>query len=622
MLDSLRIFAKSWPGKIMGGFLLVGLAGFGINNVITSLGSNTVARVGDVEITSRDFLRDYQNQLNRVASQIGRMPTSEEAVSLGVPSMVIGDLAQNAALDQMASNYGLGVSDDRLSNLLRKDPNFAGTLGNFDPTTFSDVLRRSGITESEYLENEAKSAQRQQLVLSLFGDTQLPEAASKLINRFIGDKRTIDYIVLNETDIETPPAPTEDELAAYLKDHQSEYRTVETRSVKVMALSPEIMAQSKSIDDAAIAAEYEKTKASLIKPETRTIEQVVLGDDLVKTFEDGKLAGESFDDLVAANNLSPTELGTLSQAQINDGDLGDAAFSLPADGFAVIDGVAGKRAIHVSAIDVGGQTSLDDAKSDIAAKLALAEAKNDYATILDQIEELRAAFRPIDEIAQRYDLKTYDLVVSADGSALAAVDGLKDADRGKVSQAIFSAEDGKLSPTVTLGANNNVWFDLGTIEPARDETLDEVREEVSTAWTAEKVDAAISDTADKIVARLDAGEALGDIAASMNTFPQLSLQFGRSGEADTSIDSAVASKVFAGGPDNHGTALNNDGEQIVFSVASVVPADGPLEAQALDSINTDQRNGLYAEFVTGVRDEAGLRINEQALQQTLSLVGQ
>ncbi|WDR03274.1 peptidylprolyl isomerase [Devosia algicola] len=388
MLDSLRIFAKSWPGKIMGGFLLVGLAGFGINNVITSLGSNTVARVGDVEITSRDFLRDYQNQLNRVANQIGRMPTSEEAVSLGVPSMVIGDLAQNAALDQMANNYGLGVSEDRLSQILRRDPNFSGTLGNFDPTTFSDVLRRSGITESEYLENEAKSAQRQQLVLSLFGDTQLPEAASKLINRFIGDKRTIDYIVLNETNIDAPPAPTEDELAAYLKDHQSDYRTVETRAVKVIALSPDVLAASKTIDDAAISAEYERTKASLVKPETRTIEQVVLTDaNLAQAFEDGKVAGTSFSDLVTENGLSATQLGTLTQAQINDADLGDAAFSLPEDGFAIIDGVAGKRAIHVSAIDVGGQTSLEDAKADIANKLALDEAKKEYATILDQIEE-------------------------------------------------------------------------------------------------------------------------------------------------------------------------------------------------------------------------------------------
>ena len=89
MLDSLRVFAKSWPGKIMGGFLLVGLAGFGINNVIADLGSNTVAKVGSEDITTRQFLRAYQSQLNQVAQQIGSVPTAQDAISLGIPSMVL-----------------------------------------------------------------------------------------------------------------------------------------------------------------------------------------------------------------------------------------------------------------------------------------------------------------------------------------------------------------------------------------------------------------------------------------------------------------------------------------------------------------------------------------------------
>lgn len=619
MLDSLRSFAKSWPGKVMGGFLLVGLAGFGINNVIANLGATTVARVGDTEITNRDFVRAYQNQLNRVANQIGRMPTSDEAMSLGVPSMVIQDLAQNAALDQMATDYGLGISDEKLSEMLRKDSNFQGVLGNFDPATFTDVLRRSGITESEYFDNQTKSARRQQLVLSLFGDTQLPGAASELINRFIGDTRTVDYIVLNETNIDTPPAPTESDLSAYLTAHQAEFRTQETRTVKILALSPQLLADTKSIPDDAITAEYERTKANLIKPETRSIQQVVLSSDEQTTlFETGKASGKSFADLVTEAGLSTTDIGTLSKAQITDQALADAAFGLAPDDFTVIDGAAGKRVIHVSAIDAGGQTSLADAKADISNSLALTEAKNEFGDILDQIEELRAAFQPIDTIASRYKLKVYDVTLSADGSELSSVDAISEANRAKVAQAIFAATEGKLNSTVTLGANSNVWFDLSKVDVARDQTLDEVREEVSTAWTAEKVDTAIAAAADKIVARLATGETLSDVAISLKTTPQLSMPFGRSGEADTSIDSAVAKAVFAGGPDHRGTALNNAGEQVVFSVAAVNPATGPLEASALNSIETDARNGLYSEFVTGVRDDAGLRINQQALSQLLA----
>ena len=113
MLDSLRGFAKSWPGKIMGGFLLVGIAGFGINNVITDLGTNTVARVGDEEINSREFLRAYQSQMNRVAQQIGSVPIPKsgnparqrENFELGGSSL---------SDDQVAAITALGRPDGRL----------------------------------------------------------------------------------------------------------------------------------------------------------------------------------------------------------------------------------------------------------------------------------------------------------------------------------------------------------------------------------------------------------------------------------------------------------------------------------------------------------------------------
>src|SRR5688572_20026941 len=168
MLDSLRVFAKSWPGKIMGACLLVGLAGFGINNVIADLGSNTVARVGSEEINSREFLRAYQNQLNEVAQQLGSMPTAQDAVSLGIPSMVLQNLAQDAALDQLASSFGLGVSQSKLSEMLREDSSFHNALGAFSPDSFRQVLQMSGVTEAEYFEDQSDAARRQQLILSLF----------------------------------------------------------------------------------------------------------------------------------------------------------------------------------------------------------------------------------------------------------------------------------------------------------------------------------------------------------------------------------------------------------------------------------------------------------------------
>ena len=619
MLDSLRVFAKSWPGKIMGACLLVGLAGFGINNVITDLGSNTVARVGNEEIDSREFLRAYQGQLNQVAQQLGSVPTAQDAVNLGIPSMVLQNLAQDAALDQLAGNFGLGVSEQKLSEMLREDPSFHNALGTFNPDSFRQVLQMSGLTEAEYFEEQRDAAARQQLVLSLFGDTTLPETASSLINRYVGDQRTIEYFALGETNIETPPAPTEEELAAYLAEHQAEFRTVETRNVQMLRLSAADLAATKTISDDAIAAEYERTKSTLSTPERRTIQQVVLNEEQVAAFEAGLAAGTPFETLVAEAGLTPTNLGTLAQADINDASLAAAAFGVTEGGFVVIDGVTGKRAVHVSAVEPGGVPALEDVRDQLADNLALAEARQELGDVQDQIEELRAAFRPLPEIAERFGLELYEADVTAGGAELAAIPDLAADDVPRVAQAIFNAEQGALTAAIPLAGNSNLWFDVQAIEPARDQTLDEVRDAVAETLTAERVNNAILAAQAEAVARLDNGEALADVAASYNVFPQISAPFTRFGSEDGTIDGAVAQAAFAGDADHHGSAVSQSGEFIVFQVTDLTEAEGTLEEAATASLENEVRVGLYGDFVAGVRDDARMVVNQQALQQALAL---
>ena len=619
MLDGLRDFAKSWPGKILGAFLLVGVAGFGINNVIADLGSNTVARVGGEEITSREFLRAYQTQANRLAQQIGRVPTVAEAEAMGLPTFVLLNLAEGEAMNVLADQLGLGVSEDKLSEMLRADPSFHGTLGNFDPSIFGQVLQASGWTESEYFEARSDEARREQLISTLFAEETLPDVATSLINDYARTQRTIDFITLTEANIETPPAPTEEELAAYLAEHQAEYRTVETRKVQLLDLSIASLAATKQFDEAAIAAEYERIKDTLSTPERRTIEQVVLNAEQKAAFEAGLAEGKDFATLASENGLTPTTLGTLTRAQVTDPALAEAAFGLEQGGVAFVPGVAGQRAIHVSAIEPAGQPTLEEARDDIITSLGSAQARNEIGDVLDQVEELRAAFRPLPEIAERFGLDLYEADVTAGGNGLEVLPNLRPEDRTKVSQAIFKATEGQLEPSIPLTGNAHLFFDLLEVQPARDQTLDEVREEITAALTTERVNNALLAKSEEIVAQLEGGASLADVAMSLNLFPQLSAPFSRFGSDDGTIDAQVAQAAFAGGPDHKGSVVNEAGEFIVFEVVDQTAPTEPLEGQAMESLQNEAQNGLYSDFVGAVRDDAGLTINQPALTQLLTL---
>jgi peptidyl-prolyl cis-trans isomerase D len=618
MLDSLRAFSKTTIAKLFFAVLIVSFAAFGINNVITTLGSSTVARVGGQEITVRDFQHAYQQQLNAAARQFGRVPTSEEAMALGVPSQTLGRLTADAALNQLADDMGIGVSDDKLGEMVRAD--FGGS---FSRDNFRQALAQNGLSEDDYIKAQTGSARRQQLVLAVFGDAEPPATAMNLISRYMGDTRSVDYFVLNATSIPPVAAPTEDELAQYLKDHQADFRTEETRSVDILTLSPEVLAAGKTFTDAEIEAEYERTKQNLTKPETRHIVQVVLPDAAaVKTFTDGQAAGESFDELVQAAGLTTTDLGTLSKSQVTDPRLADAAFGLAKTGdFTVIPGAIGQRAVSVTEIEGGGTIPLAEAKDKVRQNLALAQARNEYGDVLDQIEELRAAFKPLTEIAQRFNLKPIHVDLTSSGDALSAVSDIAATDRAKVTDAIFKAEPGKLAASIALTSNHTVWFDLKQVDAARDQTLAEVHDAVATAWTDEKTEAALDAEAKKLEGQLASGAAIADLAAADNQLPQISQPMTRRGDGTPVFSTAVAQEIFNGGPDHSGAVKDSDGDYVVFKVNQVTPASGDLQPQLKATLESTARDSLYAAFVGGVRDETGVHVNQQALEQVLDLSG-
>lgn len=607
MLHFMRRFAKSIGGKIMGIALIVALASFGVPSILATLDANTITRVGDEEITALDFQRLYQQNLNAFAQQSGQMPTNEQAIQMGIPTAVLSQLTTRAAINQFAVRNGVGVSETKLVELVRQDSTFFGALGTFDRALYEQVIRNQGLTSEQYFETQRKAARRQQVAIGLFAGSAISKTSAEILNRYRNDLRTVEYFTLNSLSIPSIPEPTEADLATYLTENQTQYRTQETRTADVVLLSLETLsalpAYQPSEDE--LRADYDNVKDSLTRAEKRTIKQVVLsGPDAERIFTEQQAAGADFDTALAASGLRAVDIGTLTQAEITDTALATAAFGLAEAGdFTIIPGLGGKRVVAVTAIEAGGQVTYEDARADIAARLATAKARSAYLDILDQIEELRASFQPLKQIGERFGLPVTTVTLSADGSALSAVPGLGQNERPRAAQAIFAGDVGKLAATVTYGANYNLWFDLTAIDVARDQTLDEVREAVTTAWTDRKTDDALNAEVTAISAELDAGKPFAEVAASRSQFAMTSAPFTRDGDGTTILNQAVATAVFSAGADSHGWAVNGDGEYVVYHVVEVTPPSDAPAAEISTFLVEANRDALYADLIAGITDE-------------------
>lgn len=615
MLDSFRKFAGSIFGKVLLGLLLIAMAGFGIQGVLQSIGSNVVAKVGGQDITTREFQRAYQAEMNQAAQQTGSMPTAQQAVAMGIPGATLARLAVDSALNRLAGQLDLGASDKKLGELLRQDPSFAGAGGKFDRATFNRVLQMNGFTESDYLKNLRQSAERQQIVMTTIADMPAPKAAVDLLNRYYGDTRTLDYFVLTPDSALPPDAPTDKDMQAYLAAHQAQYRTAPTRTAEFLVLSPKILAENVTVTDSEIAARYDQEKASLIKPEKRTISQVSLPDAAaVAAFKKELSEGKSFAQAVSDLKLTPIDLGALTKSQITDKDLAKAAFAMEADTVDFIPGALGTRAVTVTKIAAGGEKTLAEAQDQILTELKLKKAQAKYSDILDQVEEQRAALKPIGEVAKMFDLKTETVTLSEDGKALSAVTGIPSGNRARVAKAVFNQEMGNLAPGIALSSELNVWFDLKKITKARDETLDEVRTEISKTLTDQRIDAELKKTAEDAVEAIKGGKVFEDAAMAGNVSPQVSQPISRNG-GKGDLDRTVMNAAFDGPQGLVGYAKSGTGNYVVFKVQSVTPASAKNETQLEKPVENALRNDVYAEFVNGLRIDAGMSVNQQVLTQ-------
>src|SRR5215475_12454896 len=153
MLQLIRSKASSWVIKILFVVLVVSFGIWGIGDILrTNTSEVTVAKVGGEAITGPAFQHEYQQQLKRMAAQMGNQLTPELAKQLGLPAQVLDDMVAQALYSDLARRLGLRAPDDVLTSILATVPIFKNEQGQFDQRRFDIYLQQLGMSEDSYIQ--------------------------------------------------------------------------------------------------------------------------------------------------------------------------------------------------------------------------------------------------------------------------------------------------------------------------------------------------------------------------------------------------------------------------------------------------------------------------------------
>ena len=628
MLRGIHKASSTWLGRgvmavIMGG-LVVSFAIWGIGDIFRGFGLNSAIKIGKTEISIEQFRQYYTDRLQQISRQAGRPITPDQARTLGIDRQVLGQLVAETTLDEQAKALRLGISNAEIASRITSDPNFRGLNGQFDRSRFEEIIRQAGFTEGRFVEEQRRVILRRQIALSIGGDFRVPATAMTALNQYQNEKRAIEYLALGPAQAGDIPAPTPEVLGKFFEERKVLFRAPEYRKITLLSMSPADLAKPDAVSDADTKTYFEQHKASYGTPERRELHQIVFPKPEEAAAAKERIAkGASFADIAKERGLkdSDTDVGMVTKADIIDPAVADAAFALKSgEVSAPVKGRFGTVLLQVGKIEPGSQKTYEEVAPQIKREIAESRAKTEIGNLRDKFEDERAAGSTLAETAKKLGLKSR--TIDAVDRSGRAPDGKPIADLPKTPDAIaaaFASDVGVDNDPLQLPNGGYLWYDVTGITPARDRTLDEVKDQVEARWRDDEVGKRLKAKADDMVGKLKAGTALAQLATDtgLKVVTATDLQRGKPGGFAPAKLVEAAFKT----PKDAPASAEGDQEtaRFVFRVTDVVdPTLDPVASKAIStSLLNSYTDDIVGAYVTRLESDFGVTLNQQALNQVI-----
>ena len=621
ILDNLRKGAGRLFGMILMGLLVLSFAVWGIADIFTGYGSQTLIKVGDTEINPQDYTRAQQDVLRVMSSNAGRSLSLQEARESGLEKRVLERLIGGAAVDSHAKDLKLGVSDKAILEGIMKESAFQDSTGNFSALAFQQALRNMSLTEQGYLAGERERNLRRQLLATVGKSPAASQVFLNALNNYNNETRSLRYVLVPKSAAGAVPDPTEEDLKRFYDNHHAQYTQPQFRKVGVLAVTPEAVKDKVQITEDDLKATFERDKDKLGTPERRRVQQISFADNAAANAAHQKIeGGTDFIALAKEQGLSESDidLGLLKRTEMADAAIADAAFQLEKDKVSEpVTGQLGRTVLlRVTAIEPGKIVTLEDAKPELEKKLLKERAQGAIFDLHDKIEDERASGTQLSEVAGKFKLnyQVYDQVdrkgQGPDGKALELPQ------KTDLLNAIFATDSGVENDPIDAKDEGLIWYEVLGVTPQQLKPFDQVKDEVGRDWRLDEERTRLAKYTDDLVKQLAAGKTLDELAKELNTEVLPSEPLKRSGLTVNVLPVAVT-QAFTLPQGGYGSAPSGVNEsRIVFQVDTITPAP-PLDAATTAALERQLKQfmgeDIIGEYFSALESRYGVTVNQQAL---------
>jgi peptidyl-prolyl cis-trans isomerase D len=263
----------------------------------------------------------------------------------------------------------------------------------------------------------------------------------------------------------------------------------------------------------------------------------------------------------------------------------------------------------------------EEVAGEVKRELAQERAKEGIETAHDELEDMRAGARTLPDIAKEKNLAVVQVpAVTREGRDKAGNPVETLPERDAVVAAAFASDVGVDNEPLRNRAGGYTWYEVTGIEPARDQTFEEVRAEVERQWREDQVAQRLTEKARGLVDRINKGEAIEAIAGEVGAESKSASDLTR-GTAKDDLDRDAVNRMFATPVGKADSVANGTGARAVFKVtaASVPPlASTTQEAKRIeDQLRDSMADDLIAQYIAQARKDMNVVVHPEAMRQVV-----
>jgi peptidyl-prolyl cis-trans isomerase D len=218
-------------------FIGAGFVGWGQYDYGDKAGS--VAKVGDISITSAELQKSYSNIFNQYNQLFQGKLDEKQAQQFGLQRQALRQLINQALILNLSQSYGLIVTDEEMLSIIKSQPAFAKE-GTFDKTVYAQTLKQNNMSIKEYEDAMRKELLIQKTLYLLASGNKAIE--TNAINNAMGVSDKISYKILTPSMITL--TPNESELKTLWEKNQKEFKTAPSYEISYITQAPVTLSPS------------------------------------------------------------------------------------------------------------------------------------------------------------------------------------------------------------------------------------------------------------------------------------------------------------------------------------------------------------------------------------------